>query len=261
MVFRSAPGQRAAVLSDSMLAVAGDRSGHDGWFPSVSVRCGGTAVCCRRVTGPLRRAAPGSRLRARLRLFRLHRPPGWRTPRLDARRSGVRVPGAGQGHTRPAASRTSARPGAAEVTPRTRAIFRECPGTDLGANVAPVQIVAQDRRACALAAAEVAGQRDRDERNGRHQPQQHHCLLQAQALVRSAGLSRFGARTPDRSPRADMDLLARRHLLAGCQPGEYGQPRDQGRLIAGKLVLNRVQGLLLPRAQAHHWSPHRFAVA
>jgi hypothetical protein len=44
----------------------------------------------------------------------------------------------------------------------------------------------------------------------------------AQALVRPAGMSRFGARTPDRSLRADMD------------------------------VLNRVQGLLLPRAQAHH---------
>jgi len=33
---------------------------------------------------------------------------------------------------------------AAEVTPRTRAIFRECPGPELGADVAPVQNVAQD---------------------------------------------------------------------------------------------------------------------
>lgn len=35
---------------------------------------------------------------------------------------------AGRGHIRAAASRTSARRGAAEVTPRTRAIFTECPG-------------------------------------------------------------------------------------------------------------------------------------
>ena len=45
-------------------------------IPSVSVRCGGAAVCCRRVTGPLGRGARGSRFGARLRLFRLHRPPG-----------------------------------------------------------------------------------------------------------------------------------------------------------------------------------------
>jgi hypothetical protein len=116
-------------------------------------------------------------------------------------------------------------------------------------------------RACALAAAVVEGQRDRDDRNGSHQPQQQHCLLQAQALVCPAGMSRFGARTPDRLPRADMDLLTRRHLLAGCQSGEYGQPRGQCRVTADQIVFNRVQGLLLPRAQAHHWSPHRFAAA
>jgi dihydropyrimidinase len=191
---------------------------------------------------------------------------GWRVqgwPRFVIRRGQVAF----------ADGQITARPGDGEWLPRNRtagmlpprrrtpisARPHPGPGPRIGCGCRTGAERCPGSRACALAAAVVAGQRDRDDRNGSHQPQQQHCLLQAQALVRPAGMSRFGARTPDRSPRADMDLLTHRHLLAGCQLGEYGQPRDQCRVTAGQIVLNRVQGLLLPRA--HHWSPHRFAVA
>jgi hypothetical protein len=213
----------------------------------------------------MRRGAPGSRLRARLRLFRLHRPPGSLADlgltyitaesvfqALARRRSGSRPRGGQSGERPPRRCRGD--------TANTGNI-QGMPGTRIGCGCRTGAERCPGSGACALTAAVVAGQRDRDDRNGRHQPQHQHCLPQARALIPPAGMSRSGARTPDRPPRADMDLLTRRHLFAGCQPGEYGQPRGQRRVTAGQIVPNRVQGLLLPRAQAHHRSPDRFAAA
>jgi hypothetical protein len=143
-----------------------------------------------------------------------------------------------------------------------RPTLRPVPATpvaELAADVPPVQNVAQDPVHVPWLPPRLEDSATAISANGGHQPQQHRrCLMQAQAL---APTWRFGARTPDSSPRADMDLLTRRHLLAGCQPGEYGQPRDQRGVRARKPVLDRVQGLLFPRAQTRHSSLHRFAMA
>src|SRR5260370_45784 len=56
------------------------------------------------------------------------------------------------------------------------------------------------------------------------------------------------------------DLLAHRRLLARCMPGECGQQRGQLGVSTGQLVLNRVQGLLLPCAEAHY-GPFRVSLA
>jgi hypothetical protein len=118
--------------------------------------------------------------------------------------------------------------------------------------------------ACALAAATAESHGGRDQPDGYQEPQQQRDPLDAEALAEPAprapaGVPPFAAGTADSPQRALRELLAHRHLLARCQPGERAQQHGQPGVRNSETVPDRVQGPLLPRVWAHHCTLHRLA--
>ena len=121
-------------------------------------------------------------------------------------------------------------------------------------------------RAWPVAAVAVEDQRDR---NRAMVTVSHSSSMVCCKPRRGNSLRASGARCPGaarvksgrRAPAARApDLLAHRHLLARCKPGERGQQRGQLGVRTGQSVLNGVQGLLLPCAEAHD-GPFRVSLA
>ena len=108
--------------------------------------------------------------------------------------------------------------------------------------------------ACALAAATAEGHGGRDQPDGNEEPQQQRSARDSPVRVSS-----LAAGTADGLLRARREVLAYRHLLARCQPGECRQQPGQLGVRTSEPVPDRVQGPLFPRVRAHRRAPHRRA--